>query len=50
LFGVVGETLAAAFNPQSAAWSHAPAAAETEDRHDPGNGLVLEGGASTVYS
>ncbi|TYK47006.1 pyridoxal phosphate-dependent decarboxylase family protein [Actinomadura decatromicini] len=28
--GVVGETLAAAFNPQLAAWSHAPAAAEIE--------------------
>ncbi|MFC4052845.1 pyridoxal phosphate-dependent decarboxylase family protein [Actinomadura syzygii] len=28
--GVVGETLAAAFNPQLAAWSHAPAAAEFE--------------------
>ncbi|NKZ02221.1 pyridoxal phosphate-dependent decarboxylase family protein [Actinomadura latina] len=30
LLGVVGETLAAAFNPQLAAWSHAPAAAEIE--------------------
>lgn len=30
LMGVVGETLAAAFNPQLAAWSHAPAAAEME--------------------
>ncbi|TDC54458.1 pyridoxal-dependent decarboxylase [Actinomadura sp. KC345] len=30
LMGVVGETLAAAFNPQLAAWSHAPAAAEIE--------------------
>ncbi|WP_433466279.1 pyridoxal phosphate-dependent decarboxylase family protein [Spirillospora sp. CA-128828] len=30
LMGVVGETLAAAFNPQMAAWSHAPAAAEIE--------------------
>lgn len=28
--GVVGETLAAAFNPQLAAWSHAPAAVEIE--------------------
>jgi glutamate/tyrosine decarboxylase-like PLP-dependent enzyme len=30
LMGVVGETLAAAFNPQLAAWSHAPAAVEIE--------------------
>lgn len=30
--GVLGETLVAAFNPQLAAWSHAPAAAEIE-RH-----------------
>ncbi|TDD74266.1 pyridoxal-dependent decarboxylase [Actinomadura darangshiensis] len=30
LLGVVGETLAAAFNPQLAAWSHAPAAVEIE--------------------
>ncbi|TDC82249.1 pyridoxal-dependent decarboxylase [Actinomadura sp. 7K507] len=30
LMGVLGETLAAAFNPQLAAWSHAPAAAEIE--------------------
>lgn len=30
--GVLGETLTAAFNPQLAAWSHAPAAAEIE-RH-----------------
>ncbi|GAA4240181.1 aminotransferase class I/II-fold pyridoxal phosphate-dependent enzyme [Actinomadura meridiana] len=30
LMGVIGETLAAAFNPQLAAWSHAPAAAEIE--------------------
>jgi aromatic-L-amino-acid decarboxylase len=30
LLGVVGDTLAAAFNPQLAAWSHAPAAAEIE--------------------
>ena len=30
LLGVAGETLAAAFNPQLAAWSHAPAAAEIE--------------------
>lgn len=30
LMGVVGETLAAAANPQLAAWSHAPAAAEIE--------------------
>ncbi|TDB92935.1 pyridoxal-dependent decarboxylase [Actinomadura sp. 7K534] len=30
LMGIVGETLAAAFNPQLAAWSHAPAAAEIE--------------------
>ncbi|MFI0405987.1 pyridoxal phosphate-dependent decarboxylase family protein [Actinomadura sp. 3N508] len=30
LMGVVGETLAAAFNPQMAAWSHAPAAVEIE--------------------
>ncbi|TDD32205.1 pyridoxal-dependent decarboxylase [Actinomadura sp. KC06] len=30
LMGVVGDTLAAAFNPQLAAWSHAPAAAEIE--------------------
>ncbi|MFA1537952.1 pyridoxal phosphate-dependent decarboxylase family protein [Actinomadura monticuli] len=30
LLGVVGETLAAAFNPQLAAWSHAPAAVEME--------------------
>lgn len=28
--GVIGETLAAAFNPQLAAWSHAPAAVEIE--------------------
>ncbi len=28
--GIVGELLAAAFNPQLAAWSHAPAAAEIE--------------------
>ncbi|MFC4910098.1 pyridoxal phosphate-dependent decarboxylase family protein [Actinomadura gamaensis] len=32
LMGVLGEALAAAFNPQLAAWSHAPAAAEIE-RH-----------------
>ncbi|TDB80841.1 pyridoxal-dependent decarboxylase [Actinomadura sp. KC216] len=30
LMGVVGDTLAAAFNPQMAAWSHAPAAVEIE--------------------
>ncbi|MGP4026058.1 pyridoxal phosphate-dependent decarboxylase family protein [Actinomadura sp. 3N407] len=30
LMGIIGETLAAAFNPQLAAWSHAPAAAEIE--------------------
>lgn len=30
LMGVVGETLAAAFNPQLAAWSHAPGAVEIE--------------------
>ncbi|WUH98722.1 pyridoxal-dependent decarboxylase [Spirillospora sp. NBC_00431] len=30
LMGVVGDTLAAAFNPQLAGWSHAPAAAEIE--------------------
>ncbi|XRQ10399.1 pyridoxal phosphate-dependent decarboxylase family protein [Actinomadura welshii] len=30
LMGVVGEAVAAAFNPQLAAWSHAPAAAEIE--------------------
>ncbi|MFG2084655.1 MULTISPECIES: pyridoxal phosphate-dependent decarboxylase family protein [unclassified Spirillospora] len=30
LMGVVGDALAAAFNPQLAAWSHAPAAAEIE--------------------
>ncbi|WP_033330279.1 MULTISPECIES: pyridoxal phosphate-dependent decarboxylase family protein [Actinomadura] len=30
LMSVVGDTLAAAFNPQMAAWSHAPAAAEIE--------------------
>lgn len=30
LMGVLGETLAAAFNPQLAAWSHAPAAVEIE--------------------
>ncbi|MFI6519717.1 pyridoxal phosphate-dependent decarboxylase family protein [Spirillospora sp. NPDC050679] len=30
LLGVVGETLSAAFNPQLAAWSHAPAAVEIE--------------------
>ncbi|MEV8568646.1 pyridoxal-dependent decarboxylase [Streptomyces sp. NPDC051322] len=30
LLGVVGDTLAAAFNPQLAAWSHAPAAVEIE--------------------
>jgi aromatic-L-amino-acid decarboxylase len=28
--GILGETLAAAFNPQLAAWSHAPAAVEIE--------------------
>lgn len=32
LMGIVGDTLAAAFNPQLAAWSHAPAANEIE-RH-----------------
>ncbi|MCP2339342.1 pyridoxal phosphate-dependent decarboxylase family protein [Actinomadura rupiterrae] len=32
LMGVLGEALTAAFNPQLAAWSHAPAAAEIE-RH-----------------
>jgi aromatic-L-amino-acid/L-tryptophan decarboxylase len=30
LTGVIGEALAAGFNPQLAAWSHAPAAAEIE--------------------
>ncbi|MGH3241110.1 MAG: pyridoxal phosphate-dependent decarboxylase family protein [Spirillospora sp.] len=30
LMGVVGDTLAAAFNPQLAGWSHAPAAVEIE--------------------
>jgi glutamate/tyrosine decarboxylase-like PLP-dependent enzyme len=41
--GIVGDTLAAAFNPQIAAWSHSPWAAEVEAR------LVREFGVKFGY-